>query len=307
MTILSDDFVLPFEIERTGLRGRLVRMGPAIDLILKRHDDPPVIAALLGEALVLACCLASTLKFDDGVFTFQARGSGGPVRMLVADITSEGEVRGYVGYDPDKLDADADHISAAKLFGGGHVAFTVDQGGDYERYQGIVELRGETLSDSVHHYFRQSEQIATALKTVCQRDAHGRWRGTALMVQKLPDEVIQRAAPEEIAEMVETDEGYRTAAILLGSATNAEMADPDLSAEELLLRLFHEDGVRVYDKRPLNSGCRCKLDGVENVLRQFGRERMDEFKVDGLVTVTCEFCTKERIFDDEALDAIYAE
>jgi molecular chaperone Hsp33 len=227
--------------------------------------------------------------------------------MLVADITSEGEVRGYVGYDPDKLDADADHISAAKLFGGGHVAFTVDQGGDYERYQGIVELRGETLSDSVHHYFRQSEQIATALKTVCQRDAHGRWRGTALMVQKLPDEVIQRAAPEEIAEMVETDEGYRTAAILLGSATNAEMADPDLSAEELLLRLFHEDGVRVYDKRPLNSGCRCKLDGVENVLRQFGRERMDEFKVDGLVTVTCEFCTKERIFDDEALDAIYAE
>lgn len=307
MTILSDDFVLPFEIERTGLRGRLVRLGPAVDLILKRHDYPPVIAALLGEALVLACCLASTLKFEEGVFTFQARGSGGPVRMLVADITSDGEFRGYVGFDADKLDAKAEHISAAKLFGGGHVAFTMDQGGDFERYQGIVELRGETLSESVHHYFRQSEQIATALKTVCQLDSHGRWRGTAIMVQKLPDEVIQRAAPEEIAEMVETDEGFRTAAILLGSATQAEMADPSLLAEELLLRLFHEDGVRVYDKRPVYAGCRCKLDGVENVLRQFGRERMEEFKVDGVVTVTCEFCTAERVFDDDALDSIYAD
>ena len=125
-------------------------------------------------------------------------------------------------------------------------------------------------------------------------------------MQKLPDEVIQKVPPEEVAEMVEADEGYRTAAILLGSATQEEMADPDLSAEELLLRLFHEDGVRVYDKRPLHAGCRCKLDGVENVLRQFGRERMDEFKVDGVVTVTCEFCTETRVFDDEALDSIYA-
>ena len=103
MTAPSDDFVLPFEIERTGLRGRLVRLGPAIDLILKRHAYPPIISQLLGEALVLACCLASTLKFEDGVFTFQARGDGGPVRLLVVDITSDGDFRGYVGFDADKL------------------------------------------------------------------------------------------------------------------------------------------------------------------------------------------------------------
>ena len=306
MTAPSDDFVLPFEIERTGLRGRLVRLGPAIDLILKRHAYPPIISQLLGEALVLACCLASTLKFEDGVFTFQARGDGGPVRLLVVDITSDGDFRGYVGFDADKLEEGADHMSAAKLFGGGHVAFTVDQGADFDRYQGIVELRGESLSDSVHHYFRQSEQIATALKTVCDLDDHGRWRGTAVMVQKLPDEVISRQPPEVVAEMIETDEGYRTAAILLGSATHDEMADPNLSAEELLLRLFHEDGVRVYDKRPVRSGCRCKLDAVENVLRQFGRERVEEFKADGLVSITCEFCTKQRIFDDEALELVFA-
>ena len=230
----SDDFVLPFEIDRTGLRGRLVRLGPAVDLILKHHAYPPVISRLLGEALALACCLASTLKFDDGVFTLQARGNGGPVRMLVADMTSDGEFRGHVGFDADRLQGFAEDSSAARLFGGGHVAFTVDQGGDFERYQGIVELQGESLADSVHHYFRQSEQIATALKVACGIDANGHWRTMAAMVQKLPDEVILRAPPEEAAELVEADDGYRTAAILLGSATVPEMLDKTITAEELL-------------------------------------------------------------------------
>ena len=307
MSMPDDDFVLPFEIDRTGLRGRLVRLGPAVDFVLKRHAYPPMISRLLGEALALACCLASTLKFDEGVFTFQARGNGGPVRMLVADMTSEGEFRGHVSFDADMLKTYGEDSSAASLFGGGHVAFTVDQGPDFERYQGIVELQGELLSESVHHYFRQSEQIATALKVACELDMHGHWRTTAVMIQKLPDEVILKGAPEEAAEAVEADEGYRTAAILLGSATPAEMIDKEILAEELLLRLFHEDGVRVYDKRPAFSGCRCKLDSVENVLRQFGREQVEDFKVDGLVTVKCEFCTKEREFDDAALDTLYAE
>ena len=203
MTMQNDDFVLPFEIERTGLRGRVVRLGPAVDLVLKRHAYPPLISRLLGEALALACCLASTLKFDDGVFTLQARGNGGPVRMLVADMTSEGEFRGYVGFDAAMLEDFGEDSSAASLFGGGHVAFTVDQGADFERYQGIVELRGENLSESVHHYFRQSEQIATALKVACDLDMHGHWRSTAVMVQKLPDEVVLRAAPEDASDRIQ--------------------------------------------------------------------------------------------------------
>jgi molecular chaperone Hsp33 len=307
MTMPSDDFVLPFEIDRTGLRGRLTRLGPAVDLILKRHAYPPVISVLLGEALALTCCLASTLKLEEGVFTLQAKGNGGPVRMLVADMTAEGEVRGYVGYDADAVAALGPGSSTARLFGGGHVAFTVDQGGDFERYQGIVELRGENLADSVHLYFRQSEQIATALKLACAQDHDGHWRACAAMVQKLPDEVLLRSPPEDVADLVEADDGFRRAAILLASARTEEMTARDIPAEELLLRLFHEDGVRVYDKRPVGSGCRCKLDRVETVLRQFGRERVEEFKVDGIVTVTCEFCTRERAFDDDALDMLYAD
>jgi molecular chaperone Hsp33 len=308
MTVLADDFSLPFEIDRTGLRGRIVRLCDQVDNILQRHAYPPVIATLLGEALALAACLASTVKFDDGIFTLQARGGGGPVRFLVADITSEGALRGYVGFDAERLGEFADEQpSTARLFGGGHLAFTVDQGGDFERYQGIVELAGESLADSVHHYFRQSEQIASGLKLACAPDPGGRWRASALMVQKLPDETIRRAAPEDVADLVETDEGFRRAVTLLGSATIEEMIDSELSAEALLYRLFHEDGVRVYDKSYLVDRCRCQLDRVEDVLRQFGRERIDEFKVDGIVTVTCEFCANSRVFDEAALDELGLE
>lgn len=310
MTAIADDFALPFEIEQSGIRGRLVRLGDEADAILRRHDYPPVIAGLLGEALALAACLASTVKFDDGVFTLQARGGGGPVRMLVADVTHEGALRGYVSYDRDAVEAlaeDAAAVSAARLFGGGHLAFTVDQGADFERYQGIVELEGETLAESVHHYFRQSEQIGSGLKLASGRGPNGHWRAAALLVQKLPDEVMRRAAPEDVAELVEADESFRRALILLGSATVEEMIDPDLPAEHLLFRLFHEDGVRVYDKWALADRCRCKLDRIEDVLRQFGRERVEDFKVDGVVTVTCEFCTSTRVFDDAALDALGLE
>ena len=305
MTAAADDFSLPFQIDRTGLRGRLVRLGDQVDAILQRHAYPPVIAVLLGEALALAACLASTVKFDDGVFTLQARGGGGPVRLLVADVTSEGALRGYVGFDADRLaELAEDDVSTARLFGGGHLAFTVDQGADYERYQGIVELAGESLAESVHHYFRQSEQIASGLKLACAPDPDGRWRAGALLVQKLPDDAARRGAPEEVAELIEADEGFRRALILLGSATTEEMTDRDLTAEALLFRLFHEDGVRVYDEWRLIDRCRCRLDRVEDVLRQFGREQIEEFKVDGVVTVTCEFCANARVFDDEKLVAM---
>jgi len=308
MTAIADDFALPFQIERNGLRGRLVRLGDSVDAILSRHDYPPAVASLLGEALALAACLASTVKLDDGVFTLQVKGGGGPVRLLVADVTGEGAMRGYAGFDADALqELGDDTASTARLFGGGQLAFTVDQGGDFERYQGIVELTGESLAESVHHYFRQSEQIGSGLKLACDKDEDGRWRAGALMVQKLPDEVLRQAAPEEVSDLVAADEGFRRAMILMGSATPAEMTDATLPAEGLLYRLFHEDGVRVYDKRSLEDRCRCRLDRVEEVLRQFGRAQVEEFKVDGIVTVTCEFCAKARVFDDAALDAMGLE
>jgi molecular chaperone Hsp33 len=159
-----DDIVQPFQIDGNSLRGRLVRLGPVVDDILARHAYPGPIAVLLAETLALCAALAATLKFD-GVFSIQARGDG-PVNLLVADVSTGGEIRGYARYEPERLSGidtrdDQSPAPIARLLGSGYLAFTVDQGANTELYQGIVALEGDTLAECVHHYFRQSEQLPT--------------------------------------------------------------------------------------------------------------------------------------------------
>lgn len=294
MPAIADDLVQPFEIEPFRLRGRLVRLGPTLDTIVKRHDYPPLVATLLGEAIALAVALSSTLKYD-GVFTLQTKGDGA-IRMLVADVTSSGAVRGYAQYDAGKL-AQAmpgpapGAGSVPRLLGAGYLAFTVDQGEDTDRYQGIVALEGATLADCIHHYFRQSEQIAAGIKVAVGRDAAGRWRGGCLLVQRLP--------ADERSERVEAlEDGWRRALILMGSSTTHELTDPDLAPEALLFRLFHEDGVRVFRTHPVRAECRCSRDRIEQVLRSFpSDERRSLGEADGSVTVTCEFCNQRYRFE----------
>lgn len=312
MTDPVDDFVLPFQIDRYGLRGRLVRLGPAVDTILGRHDYPLPVARLLGEATALGACLSSTVKFD-GIFTLQAKGEG-PVTLLVTDVTGEGALRGYASFDRagvDRLGANDPQPSAARLIGGGRLAFTVDQEAG-ERYQGIVSLEGETLADAVSHYFRQSEQIQAGTALACgqasEPDGRMAWRATALMVQRLPRELGESVRPPDAPRLPDDEgmeEGWRRAMIFLGSATTAELLDPGLEAERLLFRLFHEDGVRVFAKRPLFERCRCNIDRAARVLASFPRREVEDLKVDGVVTVTCEFCTRSEVFTDGDLDRIY--
>lgn len=311
----ADDFVLPFQIDRWGLRGRLVRLGDTVDTILGRHDYPPAVGRLLGEATALAACLSSTVKFE-GVFTLQAKGDGA-VGMLVSDVTSEGGVRGYTGYSADaiaRIAGETERPSAARLFGGGYLAFTVDQGRGQDRYQGIVELQGSSLAESVHHYFRQSEQIETGLALACDRvdDAQGgaaKWRATALMVQRLPGELGRAVRPPDAPPLpndAAIDEGWRRAMVFMGSATERELLDPGISAERLLYRLFHEDGVRVFSKRAIEPTCRCTPGRAAGILKSFPRAEIEEMKIDGVVTVTCEFCNRSEVFTDDDLDRIYA-
>src|SRR5580704_9510325 len=229
----TDDLVQPFQVDPFGLRGRLVRLGPLLDEILTRHAYPEPVAAMLGEAIALAAALAGALKYA-GVFTLQTKGDG-PIGMLVADIASDGAVRGYAQFDAAKLDkamAGGDVAgSVPRLLGAGYLALTVDQGEHTDRYQGIVELQGPTLAHCVHHYFRQSEQVEAALKVavarVPDRDGVARWRASALMIQRLPRESFTQEREEE-------DEAWRRAAILMSSSTSAELVDAKLGAEALL-------------------------------------------------------------------------
>jgi molecular chaperone Hsp33 len=299
----ADDLVQPFEIEPHGVRGRLVRLGTLLDTILKRHDYPPTVCTMLGQAIALAVALSSALKYD-GIFTLQTKGDG-PIRLLVADVTSLGAVRGYAQYDAEKLaravaeGAGAD--SVPRLLGAGYLAFTVDQGEDTERYQGIVALEGPTLAQCVHHYFRQSEQIATGIKVAVEQRDDGRWRGGALMVQRLPFEERQVLDADRDA----IDDHWRRSLMLMGSSTSAELTAPALDPNTLLYRLFHEDGVRVFRRHSVRAECRCSRARIERVLRSLPEDdRSSLGDADGTVTVTCEFCNGTYRFDAEAVAAI---
>ncbi len=311
-----DDLVQPFVIEQSGVRGRLLRLGAPVDTILTRPGYPRPVARLLAELLALTGVLASTLKYD-GVFTLQLKGEG-PVRTMVADMTSAGELRGYAGFDPEAVArqeeefgpvADAEEpLDVRRWLGKGHMAFTVDQGPHTQRYQGLVELSGPSLADCLLHYFRQSQQInAGILLAAAPPDSRlggAGWRASALLIERVPETGGSRAGNDGLPEI--SGEDWNRALILTASCTRAELLDPALPPNTLLYRLFHEDGVRVFRPRPLSVGCRCSLSKVENILRSLGRDAIDEYKVEGEIVMTCEFCAYDFRFDDEALDRLHA-
>ncbi len=295
------DLIQPFRIEGAAIIGRLVRLGEAFADTIEPHDYPAIVAELLGETEALSVALAGSLKYD-GIFTLQAQGDG-PVGMLVADVTSDGAVRAYarVGDEnaPTLSDGTAIDSPVPHLIGNGHLAFTVDQGPDTDRYQGITPLEGATLADCAHLYFRQSEQLETAIKlaaVVDETGSHAGPRAAAFMIQRLPGEK-PADIPDEDAE-----ERWRRAVILMSSLKTSEMLDPDLSPRDLLFRLYHEDGVRMYDSRPLRFECRCSRKKVADVLSRFAPENLADMKTDeGVLVATCEFCRAEYRFDDDDL------
>ncbi|HTT78870.1 MAG TPA: Hsp33 family molecular chaperone [Stellaceae bacterium] len=294
-----DDLVQPFRIDPFALRGRLVRLGPTIDRILSQHDYPEPVAAILGEAIALAVVLAGMLKYD-GVFTLQTK-SDGPIRFIVADVSTEGAVRGYAQYDPDRLPARdfadaASSPSVPELIGSGYIAFTVDQGEHTERYQGIVDIAGATLAECAQHYFRQSEQIQAGIKlSVARSGANGAWRAGGLMLQRVPPEGGYRVIADDV------EDGWRRAMVLMSSATPAELVDPDLPPRRLLFRLFHEDGVRVFRTHPVEARCRCSRARIAGILRSFPQEDIDDMRREPVTTVTCEFCNTRYEFTADDL------
>ncbi len=315
----SDDFVRSFRLDAAGVRGRHVRLGGALNTVLEQHDYPAPVSFLLGELIALSALLASTIKYD-GVFTVQTRGDG-PLHMMVIDVTSAGALRGYADFDAAALGtalAGGEESSVPRLLGAGHLAFTVDQGPDTERYQGIVALEGANLSECAHNYFRQSEQIATAIQLAAEQVA-GVWRAGALMLQHepggggygrplgrdaLPDALPD--APGAGLEEQEAHEDWRRAVILMSSVTPGELLDPALGSDRLLLRLFHEESVRVHRPRPLAFGCRCSRHRVETTLKALPRDEIKALNIDGRVVVTCQFCNKSESFGNIEFDAIYA-
>ena len=275
--------VTPFRLPGRPVRGRLIRLGPLADALLSRHDNHPSVTRLAGEALALAAGLSSALKFR-GSFSLQAKGDG-PVRMLLADCTQAGALRGYAHADSERLTALGCEPSARALLGDGYLAFTVDQGGDTERHQGIVAIEGDTLSEMALHYFRTSEQLDCRLRLACRHTEAG-WRAGALVLERVATE----GGGGDPLDTDDPTEAWQTATALATTLSDDELLDDSLQPEDLLFRLFHVEGVTADRPRALAYGCRCTRARLSSILEGFGSDDLDHMVVGGEIVMTCEFC-----------------
>ena len=289
------------------IRGRMASVGPAASNIIKRHAYPDLVGRLQAEALALAACLSSTLKFD-GVFTLQAKGDG-HVRTLFADITESGDLRGYCALDEDHSPLAAlqlaqphdESVHIVPLMGGGYIAFTVDDHATGGRYQGIVELDGPHLSDAAMRWFENSEQTETMVLCAADKGA-SEWQASALMLQRIATE---GGHAESAADAKATsDDAWHTAKTLLSSVTHAELLDPALSPEEIIFRLFNSMAPHVAPARVVTDKCRCDVQKVESMLTQLSVDDINDLAdADGALYITCEFCKTERVFYKSDLPA----
>jgi molecular chaperone Hsp33 len=289
---LTDDLVAAFQIESWPVRGRIARLSAVVDEILTRHAYPEPVANLLGEACALAALVGSSLKFE-GRLIVQAQGDG-PVTYVVCDYDSDGSLRGYCRYDAERVaEASKGFVrpGARTLLGEGVFVMTIDQGPDMERYQGITPIEGETLALCAERYFDQSEQTPTRVRLAVaqlQTDKGFVWRAGGMMLQNIAEDDARGS----------TQDVWERAQALFETLGEDELVDPMVPPELLLYRLFHEDGVRLFEARALRAFCRCSRDRILGVLQSFGPdERQDMVEPDGKIHVTCEYCS--RVYDIE--------
>lgn len=314
----GDDHVVPFEVGPLDVRGRTVQLGPMLDAILSRHDYPEPVARLLAEACVLTVLLGTSLKFE-GKFILQTR-TDGPVDMLVADFSTPQALRAYARFDADRLEAltSIGETSQQTLLGSGVLALTIDQGAHTQRYQGIVQLDGETLEEAARTYFRQSEQIPTDLRLSVAKlltpgvgGAREQWRAGGILAQFLPQSAERMRVPDlpggdgdprdEVHDPA--DNCWQELLALLGTIEPTELIDPTIGAERLLYRLFHEHGVRVFGGVPVADECSCSREKIRGVLEGFSADEIRDSTEDGGIHVACEFCSKQYDFDPAELAA----
>lgn len=300
MTDATTDVICPFLIDSGLSRGQAVRLNATLDTIISQHDYPEPVGVLVAQAGVLTALLASTIKYD-GVFTLQIQGKGA-VSVLAVDLTTDGQMRGYARFDADAVEkaaANAEKGQIAAFFGEGTLAFNVET--KDQSYQGVIALNQPTLADCVLEYFKQSEQIETALKiAVATPSQSGKgWTGAAVMLQRMPmDRQIARELKEE-----EIDDLWNTSVVLLHSATPEELLDSGLPLEKLLYRLYHLNDLHFFMQKTIKFGCRCSQEKVIEMLRRFPKQDRSEMAVDGKIKVDCQFCGKSYVLDLKDLDA----
>jgi molecular chaperone Hsp33 len=308
------DYVQPFLIDHSHIRGKVVRLGPTVDTILSRHDYPEPVSRLLAELIVLSTMLSSNLK-GKGILTVQLKGDG-PVKFMVVDASASGAMRGYAEIHPERMAVlmeqhEETHPKFHELVGKGYLVITLDQG--KEPYQGIVELKEGGLTPTLQHYFTNSEQTAVLVKTSVGLQTEKRktsWCAGGIMLQHIPHEGGHRSENSNIVHFdpdAEPSEQWKRACMFTQTVKDLELLDPYLPPQELLYRLFNEDGVWVYESSSVHEACRCSREKIAKALSQFPKEEVVAMaEDDGKIVVNCQFCNNAEDFSLAQLDALYS-
>ncbi len=314
--IAWDDTILPFQLDRPDIRGRVARLDSVLATILGQHEYPLPVAALVAEAVMITALIGQTVKLR-WKLSLQVRGKGA-IRLIATDYFApqrEGEparMRAYAGYDAEGL---APETPAFELIGEGLFAILIDQGPGNAPYQGITPVAGGSLADCAETYFAQSEQLPTrfalAMGEALGPGTEGRWRGGGVMLQHMPkaSPFAREAATgpdgllaaEDILEGAEA-ENWRRATTLLGSVEATELIGPHVGSDQVLLRLFHEETPRVYAAQPVRFGCTCAPEKVVMTLSAYSAEEIAQLTTpEGRVTADCQFCGAHYEFDPAEL------
>ena len=315
--IAWDDTVLPFQLDASDIRGRVARLDGTLEKVLSQHDYPPAIEALVAETALLAALIGPTVKLR-WKLSLQIRGDG-PARIVAADYyapESEGEparIRAWASFDPDRLDPTGDAFSQ---IGKGYFAILIDQGEGTTPYQGITPLAGGSLSSCAETYFAQSEQLPTRFALAFGRSRFTgddeRWRAGGVMIQHMPQVGMGVAAQEGTGEngllhhrdILDGEEGenWNRANIFLDTVEPLELVGPQIQPTDLLLRLFHEEGPRIFDAHPVAFGCSCSPDKVRQSLSIYSRKDIGHMTTpEGIVTADCQFCGAHYEFEPDTL------
>jgi|SRR3954469_17399088 molecular chaperone Hsp33 len=303
------DFVLPFDIAKAGVRGRLVRLDASSARALSAHALPEPAARVTGELVALGALLGTALKLD-GRLTIQTKGDG-PLDLVTADYYGADEnrhrgVRGFARLDAERFAA-LENAGFDKLAGKGALAITIEPRSGGKTYQGIVELSQDGIGASAETYFAQSEQLPTVIRLAAAPlyvagDKQPHWRAGGIMLQMTPA-AAGEPAPEAVApELRPASDDWERLSLLLKTVEDLELVDTSLAPESLLWRLFHEDEVRVLPPEPVTFRCDCDTSRIAAVLKNYSsKERHGLADPDGIIRARCEFCGKTHEIGPDSL------
>ncbi len=315
--IAWDDTVLPFQLDASDIRGRVARLDGVLEDVLRQHDYPPVIEALVAEMALLTALIGQTVKLR-WKLSLQVRASG-PARLIATDYygpTADGKsarIRAYASYDEERLDHDAEPFSQ---IGDGYFAILIDQGEGMAPYQGITPIAGGSLSSCAETYFAQSEQIPTRFSLTYGRSTlpggGESWRAGGVMLQHMPkaspfvatDGGTGEAGLLSANDILDSDESenWIRANTLLDTVEDIELIGPTVQPTDLLVRLFHEEEPRVYEAQPIKFGCSCSEEKVKQSLSIYSAKDIAHMTTDkGIVTADCQFCGAHYEFAPDVL------